>query len=63
LILADWIRLVISAARLPAARVPANSQFLRPVAQGRICYSSWLLSVGRRGSSRKNVSTIHRFRL
>ncbi len=35
--LADWMRLVITAARWPAARVLANSQFLRPVAQGLIC--------------------------
>jgi len=33
---ADWIRLMIAAARWPARRLPANSQFLRPSAIGRI---------------------------
>jgi len=32
--LADWIKLMTAAARCPAISVPANSQFLRPVAQG-----------------------------
>lgn len=45
--LAVWIKLVMAAARLPAASVPANSQFFRPVAHGRICSSSWFLSMGR----------------
>lgn len=33
--LADWIRLVMAAARCPAVSVPANSQFFRPMAMGR----------------------------
>ena len=31
---------------------PANSQFFLPVAQVLICCSSWLLSIGKAGSSR-----------
>jgi hypothetical protein len=37
---ADWIKLVIAAASWPAASSPANNQFLRLVAQSRICCSS-----------------------
>lgn len=44
--LADWWGLVMAAARLPAARVPANNQFFRSMAQGLICCSSWFLSMG-----------------
>jgi hypothetical protein len=31
---ADWIKLMIAAARLPLRSEPAKSQFLRPNAQG-----------------------------
>lgn len=38
---ADWIKLMIAAARLPLRSDPAKSQFLRPSAQGRTrCVSS-----------------------
>jgi len=40
------IRLMMAAARLPARRLPANSQFLRPVAIGRMQFSIQLLSIG-----------------
>lgn len=33
---ADWIRLMIAAARLPLRGDPVNSQFERPSAHGRI---------------------------
>lgn len=42
---ADWIRLIIAAARLPLRSDPANNQFDRPSAHGRIKFSIWLLSV------------------
>jgi hypothetical protein len=44
--LADWISLMMAAARLPARRLPANSQFFRPVAIGRMRFSIQLLSIG-----------------
>jgi len=37
---ADWIRLMIAAARLPLRSDPANNQFERPSAQGRIWLST-----------------------
>jgi hypothetical protein len=33
---ADWIKLMIAAARFPLRSDPAKSQFLRPRAHGRI---------------------------
>ncbi len=36
---ADWIRLMITAARLPLRSDPANNQFERPSAHGRIWLS------------------------
>jgi hypothetical protein len=44
LILAEWIRLMTAAARLPALSDPANNQFCRPSAIGRIWFSIQLLS-------------------
>ena len=44
---AECTRLMTAAARLPARRVPANSQLLRPSAIGRIWFSTQLLSIGR----------------
>lgn len=41
---ADWIKLMIAAARLPLRNDPANNQFERPSAHGRIWFSTWLLS-------------------
>ncbi|MCY1411602.1 hypothetical protein D9M71_269910 [compost metagenome] len=49
---ADWIRLMIAAARLPLRSDPANSQFERPSAHGRIWFSTQLLSMGTAPSSR-----------
>lgn len=49
---ADWIKLMIAAARLPLRRDPANNQFERPSAHGRIWFSTWLLSMGTAPSSR-----------
>ncbi len=46
LALAVAIRLMMAAARLPAVSDPANSQFLRPMAIGRIAFSIGLLSIG-----------------
>lgn len=43
---ADWIRLMIAAARLPLRSDPANNQFERPSAHGRIWFLTWLLSMG-----------------
>jgi len=37
---ADWIRLMIAAARFPMRSEPAKSQFLRPRAHGRIWFSA-----------------------
>jgi len=39
----DWIKLMITAARLPLRNDPANSQLERPIAHGRIWLSTWLL--------------------
>ena len=52
-----------SAARWPARRLPANNQFERPKATGRIWFSIQLLSAGNCGSSTKRVSAVHRLRL
>jgi hypothetical protein len=49
--LADCTRLMIAAARLPARSEPANSQLLRPMAIGRIWFSTQLLSAGKSPSS------------
>jgi len=49
---ADWIKLMIAAARLPLRSDPANNQFDRPSAHGRIKFSIWLLSIGTAPSSR-----------
>jgi hypothetical protein len=46
--LADWIKLITAAARRPARSDPANSQFERPSAIGRIWFSTQLLSRLRR---------------
>lgn len=43
---ADWIRLMTAAARWPARKLPANSQWLRPMAMGRIWFLIQLLSTG-----------------
>jgi hypothetical protein len=37
---ADWIKLMIAAARLPLRSDPANNQFERPRAQGRLWFST-----------------------
>jgi hypothetical protein len=42
---------MIAAARLPARRLPAKSQLERPIAMGRIWFSTQLLSAGRSPSS------------
>ena len=39
-------QLISAAARLPLRNDPAKSQFFLPRAQGRICCSIWLLSMG-----------------
>ena len=41
---ADWIKLMIAAARFPLRSDPANNPFERPSAHGRIKFSIWLLS-------------------
>jgi len=43
---------MIAAARLPARSEPAKSQFLRPMAIGRIWFSIQLLSMGTFPSAR-----------
>jgi hypothetical protein len=42
---------MMAAARLPARRLPANSQLLRSMAIGRIWFSTQLLSIGSSPSS------------
>jgi hypothetical protein len=42
----DWIKLIKAAARLPARRLPASSQLLRPMVMGLIWFSIQLLSTG-----------------
>lgn len=37
---ADWIKLMIAAARFPLRNDPANNQFERPTAHGRIWFST-----------------------
>ncbi len=49
---ADWIKLMIAAARLPLRSDPANNQLERPSAHGLIWLSTWLLSMGTAPSSR-----------
>lgn len=60
---ADWIRLMTAAASLPARKLPANSQLLRPMATGRIWFSIQLLSTGKCPSSAKRISAAQRLRL
>jgi hypothetical protein len=43
---AECSRLITAAARLPARSEPANNQLLRPMAIGRIWFSTQLLSMG-----------------
>lgn len=43
---ADLIKLIIAAARFPLLSDPEKSQFERPRAQGRIAFSTRLLSMG-----------------
>lgn len=43
---ADWIKLMIVAARFPPRRDPANNQFERPSAHGLIVFATELLSIG-----------------
>lgn len=49
---ADWIRLMVAAARLPLRSDPANNQFERARAHGLIWFSTGLLSMGTAPSSR-----------
>ena len=49
---ADCTRLMTAAARWPARKEPANNQFARPSAMGRIWFSTQLLSMGSCPSSR-----------
>ena len=60
---ADWIKLMIAAARLPLRSDPANNQFERPRAHGRIWFSTALLSMGTAPSSIYRASAPQRFRL
>lgn len=46
----------MAAARLPARRLPANSQFDRPMAIGRMWFSTQLLDIGTSPSSTKRVT-------
>ena len=50
----------MAAARSPPASDPANSQFLRPKASGRIARSTGLLSIAKVPSSMKRVSASQR---
>ena len=59
---ADWIKLIIAAARFPLRRDPANSQLERPSAHGRIWFSTALLSMGA-ARPRYRASVPQRFRL
>ena len=43
--MADWIRLMMAAARILAHRLPENRQCYRPVAMGRMRFSIQLLSM------------------
>lgn len=61
--LADWIKLIAAAARVPPRNDPANNQFERPSAIGRMRFSMWLLSGGKSPSSMKRVNARHRPRL
>lgn len=54
---------MIAAARLPARRLPANSQFDRPRAIGLIWFSTQLFEIGTSPSLTKCVSSLQRFRL
>ncbi len=53
--LADWIRLMTAAARCPARRLPANSQLFRPMAIGRMRFSTQLLCVPCEGTVETSV--------
>lgn len=52
----DPTRLITIAARCPASSLPTNIHALRPIAQGLICRSRWLLSMGTAPSARWRVS-------
>lgn len=54
-------RLMICAARAPAASEPAKSQFERPITTGLMARSQRLLSSGSEPSSRKRLSVSRRF--
>lgn len=60
---AECSRLMIAAARLPARRLPANSQFALPRAMGRMWFSTQLFEIGTSPSSTKRVSSFQRLRL
>lgn len=49
---ADWIKLMIAAARLPLRNDPAKSQYLRQRTHGLIWFSAQSLSMGTVPSSR-----------
>jgi len=49
---AAWIKLRLAPALLPLRSDPANNQFERPSAHGRIWFSTWLLSMGTAPSSK-----------
>jgi len=52
-----------AAARFPARKLPANSQFFLPMEIGRIWFSTQLLSIGRSPSSRNRTKAFQRFKL
>jgi len=52
--------LITTAVRWPASSLHKNIQALRPIAQGLICRSRWLLSMGTSPSSRCCVSFARR---
>ena len=52
---ADWIKLMIAAARLPLRNDPANNQFERPSAHGRI----WLSGSQTRLPASNPLRTVH----
>lgn len=60
---ADWIKLMIAAARLPLRSDPANNQIERPRDHGRIWFSAALLPLGTALSLIYRVSASQRFRL
>ena len=52
---ADWIKLMIAAARLPLRSDPANNQLARPSAHGRI----WLSGSQTRLPASNPLRTVH----